>query len=58
MQHFAENPYFTNKTLSKKYSLPDGVEAAPADGTITESMREFDDDDLIAGVSLLAVEHS
>ncbi|KAL1410378.1 hypothetical protein Q8F55_004386 [Vanrija albida] len=39
---FAENPYFTNKTLSKKYTLREGLSAAPADGTITEELRDFD----------------
>lgn len=30
--------------LEKKYSLPEGVEAAPADGSITQNMRDFDSD--------------
>ncbi|WVR03879.1 hypothetical protein IAU60_000878 [Kwoniella sp. DSM 27419] len=40
--HFKENPYFSNSVLSKKFSLQDGEEPAPADGSITESMRKFE----------------
>ncbi|WWC97031.1 hypothetical protein V866_003908 [Kwoniella sp. B9012] len=39
--YFKENPYFTNTVLTKKYSLPNGVEPAPKDGTITEELRKF-----------------
>lgn len=53
VQHFDENPYFTNKSLSKKYSLPSGVESGPVDGTISEAQLEFDDDDLVAGVTTI-----
>ena len=44
MQHFTENPYFSDSVLEKKYSLPEGVEAAPADGSITQNMKDFDAD--------------
>lgn len=52
-QHFDENPYFTNKTLSKKYSLPEGVAAGPTDGSISDAQLEFDDEDLIAGATAI-----
>ncbi|RSH94609.1 hypothetical protein EHS25_004413 [Saitozyma podzolica] len=46
--HFRENPFFSNKTLSKKYTLPEGVASAPTDGSVTQEMRDFDpEDDLI-----------
>ncbi|RSH84643.1 uncharacterized protein EHS24_006167 [Apiotrichum porosum] len=51
--HFSENPYFTNTTLSKKYSLPEGVSAAPADGSITEEMRLFEPEDLVASATAI-----
>ncbi|WVF66977.1 hypothetical protein IAT40_001720 [Kwoniella sp. CBS 6097] len=40
--HFKENPYFSNSVLSKKYTLPKGTESAPADGTITDELRQFE----------------
>ena len=51
MQHFKENPYFSNTTLTKKYSLPKEVDAAPADGSVTEAMRMFLMSDLKISVS-------
>jgi hypothetical protein len=30
--------------LEKDYKLPEGVDAAPADGSITQNMRDFDSD--------------
>ncbi|KAK4688068.1 hypothetical protein P7C73_g2036, partial [Tremellales sp. Uapishka_1] len=44
--HFKENPYFSNSTLSKKFSLREGVQPAPEDGSITQEMRDFDEGDL------------
>ncbi|ORX33675.1 hypothetical protein BD324DRAFT_639133 [Kockovaella imperatae] len=48
--HFDENPFFSNSTLSKKYSLPKGVEPAPADGSVTEQMASFSADELEVSV--------
>lgn len=42
--HFRENPYFTNSTLSKTYSLPKGVKPAPEDGSVTAEMAAYDSD--------------
>nr|XP_019012144.1 uncharacterized protein I206_02987 [Kwoniella pini CBS 10737]OCF50925.1 hypothetical protein I206_02987 [Kwoniella pini CBS 10737] len=48
--HFKENPYFSNTVLSKKYSLPKGVEPAPKDGSVTDELRKFEGtDDLVPG---------
>lgn len=44
LQHFRENPYFTNSTLSKTYSLPKGVKPAPEDGSVTAEMAAYDSD--------------
>ncbi|WVQ83600.1 hypothetical protein IAT38_005741 [Cryptococcus sp. DSM 104549] len=49
--HFAENPYFSNKTLSKKYTLSSGTAPAPADGFITDELRKFTEDDLEASAT-------
>lgn len=43
-QHFKENPYFTNKTLSKKYTLKKGLKPAPADGSVTDELRKFNEE--------------
>lgn len=43
-QHFKENPYFSNSTLTKKYQLPKDKHPAPSDGSITDEMRAFDSD--------------
>lgn len=53
LQHFADNDFFTNKTLSKKYTLPEGSAAAPADGSITDEIREFEPASLVAPVRTL-----
>ncbi|WVQ64839.1 uncharacterized protein L199_003008 [Kwoniella botswanensis] len=50
--HFKENPYFTNTVLAKKYSLPNGVEPAPKDGTITEELRNFIENEELAPSSM------
>ncbi|OWT36294.1 template-activating factor I [Cryptococcus neoformans C23] len=42
--HFKENPYFTNKTLSKKYTLKKGIKPAPADGSVTDELRKFNEE--------------
>ncbi|CAD6570856.1 MAG: hypothetical protein TREMPRED_006059 [Tremellales sp. Tagirdzhanova-0007] len=42
--HFKKNPYFTNLSLSKKYGLPSLQPPAPADGSITQQMIDFDPD--------------
>lgn len=44
LQHFKENPYFTNKTLSKKYTLKKGLKPAPADGSVTDELRKFNEE--------------
>ncbi|WWC87810.1 uncharacterized protein L201_002702 [Kwoniella dendrophila CBS 6074] len=49
--HFKENPYFTNTVLSKKYSLPKGVEPAPKDGSITDELRKFEGNEDLVGES-------
>lgn len=36
--------------LEKKYELPKGTEAAPADGSVTAAMRDFDDQELVTKV--------
>lgn len=43
-QHFKENPYFTNKTLSKRYTLKKGLKPAPADGSVTDELRKFNEE--------------
>ncbi|WVQ74563.1 hypothetical protein IAR50_004164 [Cryptococcus sp. DSM 104548] len=49
--HFKENPYFTNKTISKKYSL--GPDAKPVTGENIEPLYEFDEDSLVAESSTI-----
>lgn len=49
-QHFKENPFFSDATLTRKYPLKKGVAPAPEDGTITEQMREFDPEEHLEAV--------
>jgi template-activating factor I len=51
LKHFRENPYFSNSVLEKKYELPKDAQKAPADGSITAEMRDFDIEQLIESVS-------
>nr|ODN85163.1 template-activating factor I [Cryptococcus depauperatus CBS 7841]ODO02457.1 template-activating factor I [Cryptococcus depauperatus CBS 7855] len=51
--HFKENPYFTNKTLSKKYSLQSGLTPV-TDDSVTEDLRKFEgDEQLEAGTTTI-----
>lgn len=50
-QHFRENQYFSNPTISRKWELPQDAPSAPEDGSITQEMRAFDEDDLVSPVS-------
>ncbi|ODN76726.1 hypothetical protein L202_05349 [Cryptococcus amylolentus CBS 6039] len=50
--HFKENPYFTNKSISKKYSL--GPDTKPVTGEdVSEELAEFDEDSLVVEPSTI-----
>jgi template-activating factor I len=51
VQHFSENPYFSDSVLEKKFELKKGLAAAPADGSVTKEMREYVDEELVSSVS-------
>ena len=49
-QHFAENPYFTNTTLTKTYSLQNGEQPPADEEALVKAMQEWQPLDLDASV--------